>query len=277
MATNTFLGLDLPDGSDTLSSTVRLGYLARATLYAVIALTSLSVALGFGGRAEDSRGALAALARQPLGKALVGGVALGLLGYAVWRAWQAFTLDTEGMGLGEELFQRGYYGGRAILYGMLTTSAVQILLPGGESGQGSGSSTLLAKVLGWPGGRWLAVVVGLGVLGYAGFQAHRAITARFTDDLDLAAMSDSEKHAVVIVGRLGYAARFVVFALVGAFVTYAAWISDPDEAEGFDGVLSRLVEQPYGPWMLGVVAVGLFGFALFSAAQARYRNVEVDA
>lgn len=277
MATSTFLGLDLPDGSDALEPTVRLGYVARALLYAVIALTSLSVALGFGGRPEDSRGALATVARQPLGTVLVAIIALGLAGYALWRAWQALTLDTEDMSLPEQLFQRGYYGGRAVLYGLLTVSAVQILLPGGKSGQGSGNGTLLAKVLGWPGGRYLAVAVGLGIIAYAGFQAHRAITAKFLEDLDRSQMSESQEHAVMVVGRAGYTARFVVFGLVGVFVTFAAWTSDPEKARGFDGALGELVRQPYGPWLLGVVALGLFGFSVFSAAQARFRSVEVDA
>jgi Domain of Unknown Function (DUF1206) len=71
----------------------------------------------------------------------------------------------------------------------------------------------------------------------------------------------------------GYIARGVVVALVGFFVARAAWPYDPKEAVGLDGALAKLAHAPYGPVLLGLVAAGLFAYAVFSLVEARYREV----
>jgi hypothetical protein len=42
---------------------------------------------------------------------------------------------------------------------------------------------------------------------------------------------------------------------------------------GLDGALAKIVDRPYGPLALGVVALGLIAFALYSLADARYRKI----
>jgi len=62
----------------------------------------------------------------------------------------------------------------------------------------------------------------------------------------------------------------VVFGLVGYGLIKAAVNYDPHKAIGLDGALSKLSHLSYGPLLLGVVAAGLIGFALYSIADARY-------
>ena len=64
-----------------------------------------------------------------------------------------------------------------------------------------------------------------------------------------------------------------MFSLIGYGLIKAAVDYDPDKAVGLDGALRRLQDASYGPWLLGLVAVGLIGFAAYSAADARYRRV----
>ena len=40
-----------------------------------------------------------------------------------------------------------------------------------------------------------------------------------------------------------------------------------------DGALREVADAAYGPWLLGLVALGLIGFAAYSAADARYRRI----
>ena len=65
----------------------------------------------------------------------------------------------------------------------------------------------------------------------------------------------------------------VVFGLVGYGLIKAAVNYDPHKAIGLDGALSKLSHLSYGPLLLGVVAAGLIGFALYSIADARYRKI----
>ena len=65
----------------------------------------------------------------------------------------------------------------------------------------------------------------------------------------------------------------VVFLLVGYGVVKAALDYDPRNAIGLDGALQKLAHSSYGPALLGIVAVGLIGFALYCIADARYRRL----
>jgi phosphate/sulfate permease len=74
-------------------------------------------------------------------------------------------------------------------------------------------------------------------------------------------------------GVAGHVARGAVFGLVGVFLAKAAIEYDPNEAVGIDGALAKLVQQPYGPWLLGLVAAGLIAYAVYCLVEARYRRI----
>ena len=86
-------------------------------------------------------------------------------------------------------------------------------------------------------------------------------------------MSHGVKRAFTALGVFGHVARAVVFALIGYGLIKAAIDYDPDKAIGLDGALRKLANASYGPWLLGLVAAGLVGFAAYSMADARYRRV----
>jgi hypothetical protein len=48
---------------------------------------------------------------------------------------------------------------------------------------------------------------------------------------------------------------------------------EPQKARGLDGALKTLRDQPYGPYLLGAVALGLVAFGLYGLAEAKYRRV----
>ena len=68
----------------------RLGFVARGVVYIVIGLIALNVARD-GGRGDDAskEGALREIAERPFGGALLVVLAVGLAGYAMWRATEA--------------------------------------------------------------------------------------------------------------------------------------------------------------------------------------------
>jgi Domain of Unknown Function (DUF1206) len=65
----------------------------------------------------------------------------------------------------------------------------------------------------------------------------------------------------------------VVFLLIGYGIINAALDYDPHNAIGLDGALQKLAHNSYGPALLGIVAAGLIGFALYCIADARYRRL----
>jgi len=125
-----------------------------------------------------------------------------------------------------------------------------------------------------PLGRWVVVAAGAVILGAGLYQFYRAYRADFRDELEIHEMSLREKRWTTHAGRLGYVARGAVFGVIGVFLVQAALQADPQEARGLGGALETLARQPFGPYLLGAVAIGLVAYGAFMFVVARYRRIE---
>jgi hypothetical protein len=119
----------------------------------------------------------------------------------------------------------------------------------------------------------LVGIAGAVLIGVAGYQAYKGLKKTFLDDSKTEQMSHRIKKVYTALGVFGHLARAVVFTLVGYGMIKAAIDYDPHKAVGLDGALRKLANASYGPWLLGIVAAGLIGFAAYSMADARYRKV----
>jgi hypothetical protein len=255
-----------------LERLARLGYATEGAMYALIGLLAAGVAFGTGDHATGQRGALEIVAGSPFGGVLVGLIALGFLGYALWRLVQAIA-DPDGEGTDPKaLGKRAGYGVSALVYAGLAFSAVGLIV-GSTSRGGRTPDDWTALLLSWPLGRVLVVCVGLAVVGLGLRELYQAYKARFLKYLELDQMGERAKRWTERWGRLGVAARGLVFGVVGTFLISAALEHDPQEARGLGGALQTLARQPLGPWLLGVVALGLVAYGLFMLSVARYRYI----
>ncbi|HEX8102918.1 MAG TPA: DUF1206 domain-containing protein [Solirubrobacteraceae bacterium] len=257
--------------SDTFEWLARAGLAARGAVYGIIAILAIKLALGDGGKATNQQGALKTIAAQPFGKALLIVLAIGLLGYAAWRLTRA------AIGHGRETTDdvKGRISGAVsgLGYAALFVTAVQIIAGSGGGGGSGQADKATGGALGWPGGPWLVGLVGLIIVAAGLDEGRRALTRSFCEKSRTERMSRRMRQAFTAAGVFGHLARMVVFVLMGYFLVRAAIAFDPDKAVGLDGALAKLAHAPYGPVLLGIVAVGLLGFAAYSALDARYRQV----
>jgi hypothetical protein len=249
----------------------RLGYAARGVVNLLIGLLALLAAFGQGGGTTGSKGALQTLLFQPLGNVLLAIVALGLFGFALWRVFQSL-LDADGLGhtpravvvrLGQMVSAFAYAG-----LGVFAMSLLFGLETGGGEEQSARDWTrwLLAQ----PMCRWLIAAIGLAIIGAGLGMAHKAWSGSFARHL---ACDRARATWVMPFGRLGYAARAVVFLVIGGFLVLAAYQADPSEAHGRGGALLALQNQPFGRVLFALVAFGLAAFGTFEFAEARYRRI----
>jgi hypothetical protein len=250
----------------------RLGYATEGAVYALIGLLAAGAAFGAGGRTTGQRGAFEIVAKSPFGSILLSLIALGFLGYALWRSVQAI-MDPDGEGTDvKALGKRVGYGVSALVYASLAFSAVGLVLGTASDGGGS-TDDWTALVLSWPLGQVLVVGVGAAVVGVGLHELYQAYEANFLEYLKLDEMGEKARQWTERWGRLGIAARGIVLGIVGAFLIRAALEYDPQEARGLGGALQTLVQQPLGPWLLGAVALGLVAYGLFMLSVARYRHI----
>ena len=242
-------------------------------LYALIGILALKVALLGRGETPDRQSALQAVADEPFGRVLLSAIAVGIAGYALWQLARAVLGGNLEGGEDESVFKRIGYAARGVFYGVLFVSALLIVFGADEGGNRREEDRATAYVLDLPAGQLLVGAVGLGFLAAGLFNLYRGVTRKFREKLKLRKLSDAEDKAYTVIGVVGFAARGVVFGLIGVFLLRAAYQYDPKEAVGLDGALSEIVHTPYGPLLLGLVAAGLFAFGLYSFVEARYREV----
>lgn len=121
-----------------------------------------------------------------------------------------------------------------------------------------------------PFGRWAVAAAGLGVI-LAGFaQLKRAIKDEVFKDVREPDLPPTTRRWVHRLGRFGFAARFVTFSLIGVFLVQAAVQYDPSQAGGLGEALAFIAAQPWGQVLLGLIAVGMIGYALYCFVKARY-------
>lgn len=250
----------------------RWGLVSRGILYGLVGVLAIRVAVAGHGHTPDRDTALRTVAEQPLGRVLLALIAIGFLGYCLWRLAQALL----GGGLEDEEeegpLKRLGYAARGLIFGGIFVSTV-LLIVGVGGGDKNKEDKATRFVLDLPEGRYIVAAVGVGFLVGAGWNFYRGLSRKFREKLKLRKMSDAEDKAFTVVGTVGIVARGVVFGLIGLFLLKAAYEYDADETVGLDGALSKIAQAPYGPFLLGVVAAGLFAFGLYSLAEARYREV----
>ena len=217
-----------------------------------------------------------AIGHSPFGTTALVVIGIGLLGYTLWRLVAAVT-DAEGEGSDATQHRHPHRAGRA--RSRLRNARRLRAARGGGSGGGGGSGSAgqtrhwTARLLDLPFGRALVVAVGLGVIGYAGYQLYRAAGDRVKRHLDLGEAGATASTWIVRLGRFGIGARGVVFALIGVFLVKAGVQHDSSEAGGIAQSLDALARAPFGRVALGIVALGLVAYGVFQLATARYRHI----
>jgi hypothetical protein len=243
-----------------MEALTRIGFAARGILYLLIAVLLLR-----SGRAEDGAGALETLAGGS-GRLLLAAMAIGFAAYGVWRLADA-TLDAEGRGTdAKALAVRAgcAFSGLAHL-GLAGLAAMLAAGERGGSSGGSGAEEGAATALSLPGGQ-VAVAIVAAILAIVGaLQFVKVARGSFLKRLDGKAAG---RAWILWTGRAGYAARGIVFLVMGWFFLRAARNDDASDAGGMGEALASLPET-----LQTGVGAGLLLFGLFSLVEARHRRI----
>ncbi len=121
-----------------------------------------------------------------------------------------------------------------------------------------------------PGGQVLVVLVGLAIVGAGGALVYRGVKEKFTKHLDAGAQQKDRRGPIVVIGKVGYVAKGVALATIGVLVVLAGVRHNAQRSGGLDAALRELLQQPFGGWLVGAVALGLAAFGLYCFAWARH-------
>jgi hypothetical protein len=139
-------------------------------------------------------------------------------------------------------------------------------------GGGGGEQKATAGVMGLPGGQFLVGIAGIVLVVAGGRKVYQGWTKAFLEDMSLP-LDARARQVAERTGQVGFIAKGVSIALIGVLVVVAAIRYRPEQASGLDAALKGLAGQPFGPYLLGLVAVGLIAYGVFCFFDARYHRV----
>ena len=258
--------------SSLLVHLARAGLLAYGVMHLLIAFLALRMALGLRGADADQTGALLTVAGGPGGRLLLIAIGLGMLSLALWQAaevllWWHGLLDPAHRVRTAVVCTKCLAKGA--VYGFLGLTALLFAL-GLEYEADERLRDLTEETLLIPGGALLVGAAAAGVVAVGVYTFVRGCTGGFMRDIDLPAAPDRWEPVIEVIGRVGYLAKGIAFALVGVLLWRAATSADVSTATGLDGAMTAIAGVGAGPWLLGGVAAGFGAFGVYALARARY-------
>jgi hypothetical protein len=256
-----------PDRQDAMDTAGRVGLVAYGVVHLLVGWLALQLAFGDREGEASSSGAVQQLAEQPFGKAMVWAVAIGMFLLAIWRVLDAILGHAEEDD--SDRLKAGAVGvGKAVLYVAVGISAVRVASGSGSGGK-SGTDSTTAKVMDVTGGQLIVGAAGLAVIGYGGWLIYTAWSERFLKKIDGKDQGGNTGTAFKWLGKAGYAAKGVSIAVIGGLFVYAAASHEPKKSGGLDEALHKVLDQPFGPVLLTLVALGIVAYGLFAFARAK--------
>lgn len=249
------------------------GYVAEGVLYLPVGFFALLAALGQQ-QPDGSKDALDKLGHTLLGDALLAVLAVGLAAFVLWQLVLAVA-DPEHRAERRRPRRRMVRLGHllnGVFHSLFVGEAVWSILGLSAANDGKQSQVRwTGRAFALPVGRYLVALVGTGIVIFGIWQFYRAVTRDKNKRVDL--RRARFRLAISALGVYGLLARGALFCLVGGYLLNAAWRHDPRYSGGIAGALGGLKQQPYGEWLLGVMAAGLLCYGLYQIVKEPYRKL----
>ncbi|MCA1780595.1 MAG: DUF1206 domain-containing protein [Dermatophilaceae bacterium] len=242
----------------------RLGYAMSGLIHLLIGWIAIKVAWDIDGGSDDAdqSGALATVANTTTGPILLWLAVIGFALLALWQLTEAIV-GRHGGGFSD----RAKAAGKMVMYAVIAWSAYRVTQRAGDSSEES-TQSFTAQIMDQPGGRILIGLIGVGIVAGGGHHVYKGWTCRFLEDLD-----EHPGRVVEVAGRAGYVAKGLSLVVVGGLFVTAAVSSRASEAGGLDAALKMVRDQPFGPFLLTIVAVGIAAYGFYSFGRARHAKL----
>jgi hypothetical protein len=249
----------------------RIGFVGYGLVHLAVAWLAIQLVLGKATGDSDQGGAFRTLAGQPFGRFMLIVVIVGLAAMALWQLLLAAVGHREEQGM-RRTAERLASVGRTVIYAALAWTAYRVVT-GAPSSSAEQSQSATAGVMAHPFGRFLVAVAGLAVLALGVGLIVYGAKRQFEKRLMTFRMNHGTRQAARRLGQVGYIAKGVAFGIVGVLLVDAAVTHNPAKSRGLDAALRTLIAQPFGKFLLFLVAVGFAAFGIYCFLQARYRKV----
>ena len=247
----------------------RAGYAARGLVYLVVAFFAFLAAWS-GAASEDTKGAIEFLTKNHAGDVLAILLVASLAGYSIWRFFQT-TFDTDDHGVGlKGLGIRAGLLASGITYGVLAFYTYS-LWRGSSNADDGDFAHVLARFV---GAQATALVLAAVFAIVGGAHIVKAIRRKYRNHIS----ADRQMMRYVDpIAMAGLSARGAIFGVI-ALLLFRRGLAAGENGgtPGLREALDFIISLPLGSMLLGVTAVGLLAFSLYSFIEAGWRRINVE-
>jgi hypothetical protein len=256
----------------------RIGWVAKGLVYGLTGVLALLLGIhaarGTSGSDDEASptGAIARIAETSFGVALLILVAAGLIVYALWRLVSVVLPADNDL---KAWATRGGYLVSVLTYLVLAWTAITFVRQPANPADGEDSKveSFSRDLMGRSFGREAVAAIGVFLIVIAAVFVWKAVSASFTKQLLPGDVGPFSHRMIVILGRIGWAGRAGMMALIGFFLARAALRFDPEDAQGLDGSLRQATASTVGTILVIAVGVGLLVYGVFCVVSAPKRRL----
>jgi hypothetical protein len=231
-------------------------------VYILIGVVAILALLQLGEARADEQRIIEFLLDLPLGEVLIGGIVGGMIGYIIWRLFEAFTDPYHFGDDWKGLASRIGIALSGLGYGIVVYSAIRVLLGEGDNGEEE-QQLVVQQVLGWTAGPWLVGAVGV-IMGVSGLiQFKYVASGQYEKRLHLSQLSSFKKNTIHSLAWAGYVARGIIMLILGYFFLRAAINLEPEAVGDTDTAFDFIGGGLVGNAVFFVVAAGTISYGLF--------------
>ncbi len=248
-----------------------MGYAAKGVVYSLAGGLTVAAALSLGKETTGKTGAIKFLEDQVLGQVILVLLSLGLFCYAFWRFYQSLR-DPEQVGSDNrgkaKLF--AYFISGLIYIGLAAYTLMQL-----QAGNSSGSGNRIYQTLSGTTRDIVFALFAIGLVIKGGYQFVQATRGTFISKYHLDDIRTTETRRLVRnIGYAGlYARGLVMLILAYIFIRATSWLqTGGDEQVGGMSRAFSFLREAGGPWLVGVIALGLLCYGLYMLILSRYRQ-----
>lgn len=251
----------------------RFGYMTIGIVYGMIGILAALAAFGPRGEMTGTSGVLQSISEIPFGEIALWIIGIGLFGYILWVFILAIK-DPNNVGTDVQgLIKRAGYFISGVIYANLSYGAIKLASHTGNAGNSESEKNVSIKLLEQPFGIWLVGIVGAIIIGCGVFELYSGIKEKFMSEFKTYEMNGMERNVARITGKIGLISRGTVISMIGFFFIRTAYTNNSEESKGFGGALTELANQPFGKFLLAMVAIGLILYGLHQIILGRYQSM----
>ncbi|MEJ7913028.1 MAG: DUF1206 domain-containing protein [Chitinophagaceae bacterium] len=260
--------------SSSLHSMARVGFVAKGLLYLLVGVLAYMAAFEIGGQSNKEggkAGAFKMILELPAGRVLLGAVAIGLLCYAAWRLVQVFSSEGNEGDNKKKIGKRMAYFLSALAYLSFAFLALKTVT-GSAKEEGGAQQDLVARLLNLSYGQVLLIIAALTIAAVGIYQFWFGYSGKFKKHVSTGAAGKATSSVLEKAGKLGYAARGIVWLIISWLLISATIHHNSREAGDTSKAFQFLEDASYGSYLLGAVGFGLACYGVFNFLRARFEN-----